>query len=297
VRLNPFGPRSSENVPDVSPAVAVTARARAAQARESADALRSARRAGHAAREAITRTVAQNESDLDRALDAVSRFGESTLELLAAELDAPDPITQWSTLGRSPVADAGLPGWLRDRCLAPDAERVVLDWVTFADVFAAHREYSARPADDPLPQLYEALSLQPGFSPETAPSIAVEGVATAGREACERIVRVAFALRAAQRAAVGRDIRSLGGYEAADAWHAFDRVNRFVTAGLAEWIVTDAPDDELIAAEVVAGRFSTDEFTPHGRSTGIAPRAIDAAAFAADLRRSSGGRSDAGSRD
>jgi hypothetical protein len=229
------------------------------------------------------RAVDENDRDLDEALEAVSRFDDYTLTLLAAELDAADPITQWSTLGRSPVLDAGLPGWLRDRCLSPDCERVVLDWITFGHVFAAHREFSARTVDDPLPQLYEALSLQRGES------IAVEGVATVGREKCERIVHVAFAVRSAQRAATTRVIRSLGGYAAADAWHAFDRSNRFMTADLAEWIVTDDPSPESIAAAIAAGQLSTAEFTPSGRSSGVSPHDIDEAAFVAGLRRSSGG--------
>jgi hypothetical protein len=303
VRLNPFGSRSTGNAPHAAhagdskagdskagasqaaaaPGAVIAARARAAQARESADARRSARRSGHAAREAILRAVDENDRDLDEALEALSRFDDSTLTLMADELDAADPITQWSTLGRSPVVDAGLPGWLRDRCLAPDCERVVLDWIAFGHVFTAHREFSARTVDDPLPQLYEALSLQPGES------ITVEGVATVGRQRCERILHVAFAVRSAQRAATTRVIRSLGGYAAADAWHAFDRSNRFMTADLAEWLVTDDPSPESISAAIAAGQFSTAEFTPSGRSTGVSPHDIDEAAFVADLRRASGG--------
>ena len=288
MRLNPFGRRASENDPDATPDTVVTARALAAQARESADALRSARRSGEAAREAAARVVAQNERDLAHALEAVRRFDGTTLTLLAVELDAPDPITQWSTLGRAPAADAGLPGWLRDRCLGADPERVVLDWLTFRDVFVAHGEFSARPADDPLPQLYEALSLQPGSVLQRAQSIAVEGVATAGRRPVERILHVAFAVRAAGRAAATRDIRSLSGYAAADAWRAFDRANRFMTAELAEWIVAADPPDDVVAAEILAGRFSTDELTADGRSTGIAPFRVDAAGLAAALRRTGG---------
>jgi hypothetical protein len=291
MRLGLFGSRPAANdggaardsatdaAPGAGPAASIAARARAAQARESAETRRTAKRSGDAARLALTRTVEQNERDLELALDAVARFEPTTLGFLATEIASADPITQWSTLGRAPVADAGLPGWLRDRCLAPNAESVVLDWLTFRAVFRAHREFSARGADDPLPQLYEALSLQPGES------LAVEGVLTAGRRECDRILRVALALRTAQRAAVARDIRSLTGYAAADAWHAFDRSNRFVTAQLAEWLVADDPDDDELAAQITAGRFSTDEFTDAGRSTGIAPFEIDRAAFVADLRR------------
>jgi len=274
-----FGSRSTASVSDVSSADRIAARARAAQSKESAEMRRTAKRSGEAARVALLRTAEQNELDLERALSTVAVFEPTTLQFLASELDAADPITQFSTLGRATGDDAGLPGWLRDRCLAENAEGVVLDWLTFRAVFRAHKEFSARPADDPLPQIYEALSLQPGES------LAVEGVLTAGRDECERLLRVALALRAAQRAAVARDIRSLTGYAAADAWHAFDRSNRFLTADLAEWIVADDPSPERIAAEIVSGRFSTDEFTSAGRSTGIAPHAVDTDAFAADLRR------------
>jgi hypothetical protein len=260
-------------------AAAIAARARAAQARESAETRRTARRSGDAARLALTRTAQQNERDLELALDAVARFEPTTLGFLAAEIGLADPITQWSTLGRASVADAGLPGWLRDRCLTPNAGSVVLDWLTFRAVFRSHRQFSARGTDDPLPQLYEALSLQPGES------LAVEGVLTAGRRECDRILRVALALRTAQRAAAARDIRSLTGYAAADAWRSFDRSNRFVTAQLAEWFVSDDPDDDDVAAQIAAGRFSTEDFTDAGRSTGIAPFRIDQAVFVADLRR------------
>ncbi|WP_411698464.1 hypothetical protein [Conyzicola sp.] len=277
-----FGARQTQGDPDAGPAASIAARARAAQARESAETLRTAKRSGEAARLALTRTVEQNERELELALDTVVRFEPTTLGFLATEIDSTDPITQWSTLGRSPTADAGLPGWLRDRCLSANAESVVLDWLTFRDVFRAHKEFSARGTDDPLPQIYEALSLQPGES------LAVEGVLTAGRHECDRILRVSLALRTAQRAAVARDIRSLTGYAAADAWHAFDRANRFVTAQFAEWLVAEAPNDDEVAAQIVCGRFATDEFTAAGRSTGIAPFDLDPAALVADLRRTGG---------
>ncbi|GAB3606119.1 hypothetical protein GCM10027413_15280 [Conyzicola nivalis] len=279
MRRGLFGARQAPGEPEAGPAESIAARARAAQARESAETRRTAKRSGEAARLALIRTVEQNERELELALDTVVRFEPTTLGFLATEIDSADPITQWSTLGRSPVPDAGLPGWLRDRCLTANSESVVLDWLTFRAVFRAHKEFSARGTDDPLPQIYEALSLQPGES------LAVEGVLTAGRRECDRILRVALALRTAQRAAVARDIRSLTGYAAADAWHAFDRANRFVTAQLAEWLVAEDPADGEVAAQVAAGRFSTDEFTATGRSTGIAPYDIDEAAFAADLRR------------
>jgi len=277
-----FGTRSTTSAAEVSPAERIAARARAAQAKESAESRRAAKRAGESARVALVRTVEQNERELELALDAVAKFEPTTLRSISTELDEADPITQWSTLGRNAVADAGLPGWLRDRCLGPNAESVVLDWLAFRAVFRAHKEFSARSADDPLPQLYEALSLQPGES------LAVEGVLTAGRNECDRILHVALALRTAQRATVARDIRSLTGYAAADAWHAFDRANRFMTAGLAEWLVADDPSGERIAAQITAGVFSTDEFTDAGRSTGITPHEIDGAALVADLRRTGG---------
>jgi len=267
---------------ELPPAERIAARARAAQTRESAESRRTAKRSGDAARLALVRTVEQHERELELALDAVAKFEPTTLRSIGIEIDAADPITQWSTLGRNAVADAGLPGWLRDRCLGANAESVVLDWLTFRAVFRAHKAFSARAGDDPLPQLYEALSLQPGES------LAVEGVLTAGRDECDRILHVALALRTAQRATVVRDIRTLTGYAAADAWHAFDRANRFMTADLAEWLVADDPSDERIAAEIAAARFSTDEFTAAGRSTGITPHEVDAAALVADLRRTAG---------
>jgi len=274
-----FGARSTTSAAELPPAERIAARARAAQARDSAESRRAAKSTGEAARLNLIRTVEQNERDLELALDAVAKFEPTSLGFLAAEIDADDPITQWSTLGRATVADAGLPGWLRDRCLGVNAESVVLDWLTFRAVFRAHKEFSARAADDPLPQLYEALSLQ------STESLAVEGVLTAGREQCDRILQVALSVRTAQRATVTRDIRSLTGYAAADAWHGFDRANRFVTAALAEWIVADDPSNDAIAARIAAGAYSTDEFTAAGRSTGITPHDIDTAAFAADLRR------------
>lgn len=277
---NPFAARPAQRAADVPPVERVAARAFAADARASADARRAAKRSGEAAREAAADAIERNARDLERAVAALRGFDAATVALLAAELDSPDPITQHSTRGRAATADAGLPGWLRERCLSPDAGRVVLDWLSFGPVFAAHREFSARAGDDPLGQVYEALSLG------AAESLAVEGVATVGREACERILHVAFALRAAQRAGAARGIRSVSGYAAADAWRAFDRVNRFLTPALAEWLVLELPSDERVAAVIVSGRFRVDESTPAGRSIGIAPGDIDEAAFAAELRRS-----------
>ena len=275
----PFGSRPTTGDSVASPVERIVARALAAQAREAAESRRRARRSGAAARDVAARTAAQNDSALALSLAAVRRFDTATLDLLAAELDAEDPITQHSGLGRASAADAGLPGWLRDRCLAPDAERVVRDWLEFRAVFAAHREFSARPNEDPLPQVYEALSLS------SVESIAVEGVDAAGRAVCERILHVALSLRAAQRSTLAGEMRTVSGYAAADLLRAFDRSNRFLTAGLAEWIAADDPHDARVAAEVVAGAFSVDELDEQGRSVGIAPFEIDAAALVAELGR------------
>jgi hypothetical protein len=279
VARSPFGSRPTAGDPVASPVERIVARALAAQARETTENRRLARRTGAAARDAAARTAVQNDNALALALDAVRRFDPATLDLLAAELDAEDPLTQHSGLGRAAAVDAGLPGWLRDRCLAPDAERVVRDWLEFRAIFAAHREFSARPNEDPLPQVYEALSLS------SAESIAVEGVDAAGREVCERILHVALSLRAAQRAVLAREVRTVSGYAAADLLRAFDRSNRFLTAGLAEWIAADGPDDARVAAEIVAGEFSVDELDEQGRSVGIAPFEVDPAALVAELGR------------
>ena len=278
----PFGSRPASSDDDALPAQRIERRALAAQSSLTAEARRIAKRSGTAARDAAVRSSAQNESQLARCLATLRRFDDVTLRLLAAELDAADPITQYSALGRATTVDAGLPGWLRDRCLAPDAERVVRDWLEFREVFAAHREFSATPNDDPLPQVYEALSLS------AAESVAVEGVETAGRAVCERILHVALAIRAAQRLALAVELRSLSGYAAADALRAFDRSNRFLTAQLAEWIVADDPDDVTLAAQIVAGAFSVDELTAEGRNVGIAPFAVEATALVAELGRTGG---------
>jgi hypothetical protein len=223
---NPFAPRpAATDTADASPVVRIADRARAAHDRESAHGRRTAKRSGEAARAAAAAQIDDNRAGLEAALAAVEGFSEHTQRLLADELDAADPVTQYSPLGLSSVADAGLPGWLRDRVVRDgspraDAEAVVLDWLVFGGLFVAHREFSARPADDPLPQLYEALSLS------TGESIAVEGVAAAGAGTCTRILHVALALRDAQRASADRARGSLSGYAAADAQRAFDRSHR-----------------------------------------------------------------------
>ena len=289
---NPFASRATTPEQAAAPSDRIEARARAAQARDAAERRRSARGSGDAARTALTAQLDDDEARLEAALAVVGRFSPSTLELLAAELDADDPVTRYSPLGRAASVDAALPGWLRDRVLrdrAPrgDAEAVVLDWLAFGAVFVAHKEFSARPADDPLPQLYGALSLSPGMQgvDDASESIAVAGVATAGRGACERIIHVALALRGEQRAAAARAAGAATGYAAADALRAFDRSHRFVTAELAEWIVDREPGDAEIAAAVASGRFSHDGLDAEGRATGIAPHDIDEAAFVAELGR------------
>ena len=280
MRLNPFGPKPSATLPtDATPADRIAARARTAQDRETGAGRRAAKRASDAARAVLTGQLDENEAQLESALATVARFDVGLQGLLLAELDADDPITQHSALGRATTPDGGLPGWLRERALRDDAERVVRDWLAFGAVFSAHREFSARPADDPLPQLYEALSL---FRAE---SIAVEGVETVGHEACTRILHVALALRSAQRASANRALGGATGYAAADSRRAFDRTHRFVTAELAEWIVEREPGDGQIAAAVTSGRFSDDALTPEGRSVGISPHDIDERDVVAALRR------------
>lgn len=282
---NPFASREAPPAAGApSPLEAVTSRARAAQAADSARARRAAKRSGESARAALNSQVDDDEAALDAALSVVAGFTEHTLVLLADELDAADPVTRYSPLGRAASSDAGLPAWLRDRTLRDgvrrdDAEPVVLDWLVFGAVFVAHKEFSARPADDPLPQLYEALSLS------ARESIAVEAVATAGAETCTRILHVALTLRGAQRARAERERGSASGYAAADARRAFDRSHRFVTAELAEWIADRDPGDAEIAAAVASGRFSHDGLTPDGRATGIAPHDVDRAAVVAELLR------------
>ena len=259
--------------------VRLEARARAAQTRESAEIRKAAKRSGAASREAADRTIERNERDLDLALDAVGLFEPATLSLLADELDSAEPITQQSTHGHATVVDGGFPGWLRERCLTPDAERVVLDWLTFRTIFIAHKEFAAKGKENPLPQLYQALALT------GARSIALDGVAALGRQACDRVLHVSFALRSAQRASVVRDIGSKGGYAAADHWHAFDRSNRFVTADLVAWIVGHSPVDAEVAAAIVRGDFAWSGVKGDGHDFGISPHQIDEAAFVNELSR------------
>ena len=275
-----FGSRSTPKAADLPLNERLAARARAAQARESAEIRKAAKRVGSASRRAANRTIERNERDLDLALDAVGVFGPATLRLLENELDRADPITQHSAHGRATVADGGLPGWLRDRCVSPDAERLVLDWLTFRTIFMAHKEFAAKGKDNPLPQLYHALGLS---NPR---SITLDSVPALGREVCDRILHVSFALRTAQRATVVRDIGSKGGYAAADYWHAFDRSNRFLTADLVEWIVNQSPDDEAIAAAIVRGDFVWSGVKDDGHDFGISPHDIDAVAFVNELSRS-----------
>ncbi|GAB2448530.1 hypothetical protein GCM10027029_03290 [Conyzicola lurida] len=256
----------------------MTERARAAQAKESADGRKAAKRAGAAARASQLRTLAENEADLDRALAALAGFSPEVSAQLLAELDGPDPVTQYSVAGRAAGSVSGLPGWLRERCLQPDAERLVRDWLVFRDLLVAHKEFSM--AENPLPQVYEALGYSDGQS------LAVDGVAAHGRDACDRLLGVAFALRTAQRALVTRRIGTTTGYAASDQWRTFDLTNRFLTAELARWVLDDAPSDPLIVSEIVGGRFSSVETDPlAGRHSGISPNEVDEALFVAELKR------------
>jgi hypothetical protein len=276
---NPFGFRPAPKNDDRTLNQRLDARARAAQAKESAEIRKTARRSGAASRETANRTIERNERDLDLALDAVGVFEPATLRLLTDELDSAEPITQHSTHGRAATPDGGLPAWLRDRCVAPDAERVVLDWLTFRSIFIAHKEFAAKGKENPLPQLYQAFALT------GARSISLDSVPAIGREACDRVLHVSFALRAAQRATVVRDIGSKSGYAAADRWHAFDRSNRFITADLADWIVDNRPDDDAIATAIVRGDFAWSGVKGDGHDFGISPHDIDAPAFVNELSR------------
>jgi hypothetical protein len=279
--LNPFGARSPKNASTstgTDPAGVIAERARAVQAKESADARRAARRAGETARAAQTRTIDENEAALERALTALGRFSAGTAEALLADLDGPDPLSQYSVSGYSPGSLSGLPAWLRERCLLADADRVVRDTLAFRAAFVSYKEFSA--GDNPLPQLYEALELSDGQS------IAVDGVAALGREACDRLFAVAFSLRAAQRALVTRRIGTETGYAASDRWRVFDLTNRFVTPDLVRWLVADAPSDALVALRITAGDFSTVETDPlAGRHTGVSPHEVDEAGLLAELKR------------